>query len=126
MMMEGDQLLINLLIHHLFIHWKTLYTQLVENERIIEASIICHYDVDHVSFLKEYFEVHFGKKIRFNIYDASQLSLAHLRKIPEPILLSTFHIPLIEGKHIININFFPSSKDLDKLYSVLKKMSASQ
>lgn len=126
MMMEGDQLLINRLIHHLFIQWKTLYTQLVENERIIEASIICHYDVDHVSFLKEYFEVHFGKKIRFNIYDASQLSLAHLRKIPEPILLSTFHIPLIEGKHIININFFPSSKDLDKLYSVLKKMSASQ
>lgn len=123
--MKGDKFLMNRLIHHLFIQWKTLYTQLVENERIIEASIVCHYDVNHAFFLKEYFELHFGKKIRFNIYDDSRLSLTHLRKITEPIILSTFHMPLIEGKKIVNIDFFPSTNDLDKLYSVLKEMRAS-
>ena len=121
---KWDRFLNDRLIHHLFIQWETLYTQLVKNKRIIEVIIVCNYEPNHAFFLKEYFELHFGKKVRFNIYNDSQISITQLKKVSEPIILSTFHIPFIEGKYIININFFPSEDDLEKVYNVLKKMRA--
>lgn len=103
------------LIYQLFIHWQTLYTQLTEKDTRIQAVIICKYDYDHALFLQEYFEVHLGKIIKFKHYDKLKLSLSDLENAKESIIISTFHLPKIEGKHVININFYPTPLDLRRI-----------
>lgn len=109
----------NQLIYQLFIHWECLYTQLVNNNKVIEAVILCKYDFNHAHFLKEYFEMHMGGFIRFNVYDQPELSLNALKKAKEPIILSTFHIPGIEGKHVINLNFYPTHMDIRRIHQAV-------
>lgn len=107
------------LIYQLYIHWQSLYTQLVEKDTRITAIIICKYDSNHANFLKEYFEAHLGKIIKFKTYDKQLLSAADLKKVEEKIIISTFHLPTFEGKHVININFYPSRTDLFRINQVM-------
>lgn len=107
------------LIYQLYIHWHSLYTQLVEQDSRISAVIITKYNPDHASFLKEYFEVHLGKLIKFKTYDKQMMALSDLKDAKEAIIISTFHLPKVEGKHVININFYPSRSDLIRINQVM-------